>query len=244
VLDIYPHPTIQEFETYLNALNPRTSRVSLFYQGVDFGAINDIIVTQETIKNMQGKSFIDFDRCIKLKEEFYKYEQDRGKHVHKGALFFNIGLGFQEKLYYEMSHLYNHRAFIEDDFKHHGTDNFPAGHAYSIITLDRGFQNTLIFKVANFIESQFLRVYDFTYNHLQENFLNRALFLPQNKEPHKWLDHIASFTNLFVRIEHFWHLKSDILSSIIGQIKVAGLIGDFCLLIESFCKQKLEKTGT
>jgi len=38
--------------------------------------------------------------------------------------------------------------------------------------------------------------------------------------------------------------QSDILSSIIGQIKVAGLIGDFCLLIESFCKQKLEKTGT
>lgn len=164
-----------------------------------------------------------------------KYENEEKKHTHKGAIFYNIGQSLFNQGRIEEALLFNHRGLKEDHMKHLGKDSFPRVDSYKIVTLDNTLNNPVINTAIEFFTNNFLDSYTFS------EFYNKFLDLPSSikQDELMWLDHIAYFTKLILKLQRYFSYYEDLLYSTLGELLISNILGEICLLIESTCKLKL-----
>lgn len=228
VYNSFPHPTKNEVEQFEVTLKPIPNR------GVDYATIDDILYS--IICNFQG--FINKElywNSIDFLEKITKFEDEIGVHTHKGAAYYNIGRYELDHRRFEDGLLKIHLSLREDHLKHSGQDNFPRTPSFKIITLDRSLQDSVILSIIKFIEEDFLG--GFTFNDFYSNFLDKLSTISSNHMD--WLDHISFFTSRMYKLNRYFKMRDDYFNSTLGELTLAGIIGDICLLIESICKLKL-----
>ncbi len=88
VLNVYFHPPIQEVDDYKNDPTKKTSTL------IDFADIDDL--TYLTIINYKLNMSLQefFQKSNKYLDLIRKYELRERKHVHKGAIYYNMGLAY------------------------------------------------------------------------------------------------------------------------------------------------------
>ena len=225
--DSFPHPTKREVEQF-DTLNPIPDH------GVDYATIDDML--HSYICNYQG--ILDnnlYSNTIDFIENIIRYEDARGVHTHKGAAYFNMGRYELKHGKFEDGLLKIHLSLKEDHLKHRGQDNFPRTPSFKIIILDRSLQDSDILSIVRFIENQFLDSYSF--DDFYSNFLNNPSTISSNHMD--WLDHICFFTSRMYKLNRYFKIRSDYFNSTLGELTLASIIGDICLLIESTCKLKM-----
>jgi len=234
IFDIYKHPSEEDVNDYFK--DP-TKKCPI---GIKNAGIDDLTY----LKCINFHSKIPFQEFFIKSRNFLKmvlnYEKVEKKHIHKGAIYYNLQLLYLELGINDLALLNIHKAFIEDDMKHYGTENFPRTYSYKFIVLDETCPHSFVKHLKTFLENEFLKpIYKF--EDFYDNFLNKASKL--SKDEHKWLDHIVFFNNFLIKIERVYSLSEEMYNSILGELNLSSIIGDFCLLIESICKLKLKLKG-
>ena len=235
IFDIYKHPLEENVNDYFK--DP-SKKVPIGIKNAD---IDDL--TYLKCINFHPKIPIQefFTKSGKFLKMVLNYEKREKKHIHKGAIYYNLQLVYLQIGINDIALLNIHKAFIEDDMKHSAAENFPRTYSYKFIVLDETCPHPFVKYLKTFIENEFLKpVYKF--EEFYDNFLNKASKL--SKEEHKWLDHIVFFNNFLIKLERVYSLSEDIYNSILGELNLSSIIGDFCLLIESICKLKLNLKET
>lgn len=229
LFNIYPHPTFKDVEHFNNDHNNKVVLRSINYAGVDDRMCEIICHLNRGFTEQVYKDLIAYLNMI------IQYEREEQKHTHKGGIFYNIGLFLFKKGRIEEALLFIHRGLKEDHMKHQGKDNFPRVDSYKMITLDKTLNNPVINTAIDFITNQFLG--SFTFNDFYSKFLDKPSSIKQNEL--KWLDHIAYFTKLIIRLHRYFSFYDDLLYSTLGELLISNILGEICLLIESTCKLKL-----
>ncbi len=230
LLNIYPHPTFKDIETFNKDHTKKVVLNDIDYAGVDDRLYEIICRLDRGFKEDVYKDSISYLNIIT------QYENKEQKHTHKGAIFYNIGLFLFRKGRIEEALLFNHRGLKEDHMKHLGKYNFPKVDSYKMITLDKTLNNPVINTAIDFISNQFLGTFTF------EELYNKFLDIPSSIKHSElsWLDHIAYFTKLIIQIQRYFSIPEDLLYSTLGELFISSIIGDICLLLESTCKLKLK----
>ena len=184
-----------------------------------------------------------------LLDLIYRYEKDEKKHVHKGTIFYFLLEEHLKRNQVEEGLLFINKAFIEDDLKHKDTTaKFPDSPAYKFIVLNSTNPKqallTIVKDIVNFMDTEFMNRLGYRYEDFWNSFLKESSNKPSVREAHTWLDHVIFFNSFIVRLKKIYDTPSEIFDSIFGEIIYSNIIGDLCLLIESFCKTKLSITGT
>lgn len=231
IFGIYEHPSEDDVNRYF------ADPVKKVPKEIKFADIDDL-----TYLNC-----IDFHPNITIQEFFRKsknflkmalnYERLEKKHIHKGAIYYNLQLMYLRIGVNDLALLNIHKAFIEDDMKHYGSENFPRTYSYK---LDETCSNSYVTHLKSFLENEYLKP-KYTFKDFYDKFLNKASIL--SKDEHEWFDHIVFFNSFLIKLERVYSLPEDIYNSILGELNLSSIIGDFCLLIESICKLKLKLKG-
>lgn len=232
LINTYPHPTFKDVEDYDKNHNNKVVLNGIDYAGVD-DRLYEIICSLK-----RGFTEEVYNDSFSYLNIITQYENEEKQHTHKGAVFYNIGLFLFNKGRIEEALMFIHRGLKEDHMKHIGTDNFPRVDSYKMITLDKTLNNPVINTAIDFITNQFLGSYSF------KNFYIKFLDIPssvKNAEL-KWLDHITYFTKLIIQLQRYFNIPDDLYYSTLGELILANTIGEICLLIESMCKLKLNRT--
>ncbi len=224
----FPHPIKRDVEQFEAALTPLPDI------GVNYAPIDDILYSlicnyQRTPSKKLYWNTVDFLTKI------IKYEDDVGVHTHKGAAYYNMGRYELKHAKFEDGLLKIHLSLKEDHLKHRGQDNFPRTPSFQLITLDRSLQDSAVLSIVRFIENQFLGSHSF--DDFYSNFLDIPSTISSNYM--EWLDHICFFTSRMYKLNRYFKIRSDYFNSTLGELTLASIIGDICLLIESTCKLKL-----
>ena len=232
ILDSYSHPGIEEVKEYnKNPTNKITDSHYFHYDDKIMGLYPKHITVYENLLNMIS--------C---------YEKEKKKHVHKGLIFYFLGEHYLINDYTEKGLLFINKAFREDDMKHTDiSQNFPDSPAYKFMILNIEDPNQalkyIVEKIGGFIKNNFLDDFGYSYGDFFNKFLNAASNVSPLERAHKWLDHVIFFNNIMFKLEKSYRMSEEILNSIFGEIILSSLIGDLCLQIESFCKNKLRING-
>jgi len=234
IFDIYKHPSEEDVNDYFKDL---AKKVPIGIKNAD---IDDLTYLKciNFHPNLPFQEF--FTKSGKFLKMVLNYEKHKKKHIHKGAIYYNLHIIYLQIGVNDLALLNIHKAFIEDDMKHYGNENFPRTYSYKFIVLDETCPNSFVKIVKSFIENEFLKP-KYAFKDFYDNFLNKASNL--SKDEHKWFDHIVFFNNFLVKLERVYRLPKDIYNSILGELNLSSIIGDFCLLIESICKLKLKLKG-
>ncbi len=220
-----PHPTKKEIEQLKITQNP------LFYSGVHYPTIDDIIYSQ--ICNFDGVYSESFYRTtLEFLQNISKYEDENDIHTHKSLAYYHWGKYHLKYGNYEDGLLEIHISLKEEYLIHRGQENFPRTNAFKIITLDRSLQDLAIIKIVKFIKKEFLGSYSFDL--FYSKFLDKPSTVSLNHM--KWLDHVCFFTSKMYKLNRYFKIRSDYFNSTLGELTLASMIGDICLLIESTCK--------
>jgi hypothetical protein len=234
IFDIYEHPSKGDVDNYFK------DPAKKFPIGMRFADIDDLTYLK-CINYHQKMPIQDFfNKSMNFLKMVLKYEKLEKKHIHKGAIYYNLHLIYLQIGVNDLALLNIHKAFIDDDMKHYGIENFPRTYSYKFIVLDETCPNPFVKDLKTFVENDFLEP-NYTFKEFYDNFLNKASNL--SKDEHKWLDHIVFFNNFLIKLERVYRLSEDIYNSILGELNLSSIIGDFCLLIESICKLKLNLKG-
>ncbi len=232
LLNTYPHPTFKDVENFNSDHNKKVVLSSINYAGVD-DRLYEIICQLK--RGFTEEVYKDSFKYLNLID---KYENEEKKHTHKGAIFYNIGQFLFNQGRIEEALLFNHRGLKEDHMKHLGKDNFPKVDSYKIVTLDNTLNNPVINTAIEFITNNFLDSH--TFSDLYKKFLDLPSSVIQDEL--MWLDHIAYFTKLIIKLQRYFSYYEDLLYSTLGELLVSNLLGEICLLIESTCKFKLKSS--
>lgn len=232
LLNTYPHPTFKDVELFNNDHINKVVLSSINYAGTDDRLCEIICQLNRGFIEEVYKDLISYLNMIT------QYEREEQKHTHKGGIFYNIGLFLFNKGRIEEALLFIHRGLKEDYMKHQGKDNFPRVDSYKMITLDKTLNNPVINTTIDFITSQFLG--STTFDDFYSKFLDKPSSITENEL--KWLDHIAYFTKLIIRLQRYFSFYEDLLYSTLGELLITNILGEICLLIESTCKLKLKNS--
>ena len=100
------------------------------------------------IEKVDNQSYIVFKRNDQIYEKLKKLEK---KHVHKGAIYYNLQLIYLLIDVNDLALLNIHKAFVEDDMKHYGIENFPRTDSYKFIVLDETCSNSFVKHLKSFL---------------------------------------------------------------------------------------------
>ena len=235
VFDSCSRPSRQEIENYKE--NPANKVSNTQYAAFDDKTFG--------IADIYPKDIPHYYELLKL---IYRYEKEEQKHVHKGNLFYFLLEEHLKMNQIEEGLLFINKAFMEDDFKHKDTTiKFPDSPAYKFIVLNAANPNqalfTIVKEIVDFMENAFMNDLGYSYNQFWSEFLNEASNKPDIEEAHKWLDQVIFFNSFIVRLKNIYRMPPEIFDSVFGEIMLSTIIGDLCLLTESFCKVKLRING-
>ena len=231
VLNACSRPNINEIEDYNRDPTKKISDTQYkFFDDKTFGLYPKDITTYENLTRL-----------------ILRYEEQEKKHVHKGTIFYFLGEQYLMSDYIEKGLLYINKAFKEDDMNHKdATIKFPDSPAYKFIILNMEDPNQalryIVEHIGNFLKNNFLDGYSYT--DFFDRFLNAASTKTSLEEAHTWLDHVIFFNSFIVQLKKVYRMPPEIFDSIFGEIMLSNIIGNLCLLIESFCKVKLGINGT
>lgn len=231
VLDTCPRPFKSEISRYKE--DPKNKVSDISYADFDdrtFGLVS-----------LFPKNIDSYENLLK---RIYRYEQEEEKHVHKGTIYYFLAEEYFKKDDIEKGLLFTHKAFIEDDLKHLDARNyFPNTPAYKFIILNIQEKEQssyyIVKRIVNFLEETFFRDMEHLYDAFFNGFLNKASIT----ENHKWLDQVIFFNSFAVKLDKIYRTPEEVFDSMLGEIMLSSITGDFCLLIESFCKVKLNLDG-